>query len=179
MTLDDLRAICPHAKPERLAAVLVPLNLAMDEYEINTPQRQAAFIAQVAHESGSFRYVREIASGEAYEGRRDLGNTEPGDGVRFRGRGYIQITGRANYRSCGDALGLDLLSEPELLELPHNAARSAGWFWKRRGLNELADKLAFETITKRINGGLNGYEDRLAYYGRAQGALHGPARHEA
>ena len=166
MTIEELLKAMP-CSAARAQIYLEPLNLSMDEFEINTHARQAAFLAQVAHESGSLRYVREIASGEAYEGRRDLGNTEPGDGPRFRGRGLIQVTGRSNYRRCGDDLGLDLLSRPELLELPIHAARSAGWFWQSRGLNELADKGEFKLITKRINGGLNGLADRLAYYERA------------
>jgi putative chitinase len=171
LAIEDLQEICPGVPAERLERFVEPLNEAMDEFEISNAARQSAFLAQLAHESGGFRYVREIASGQAYEGRSDLGNIEPGDGPRFRGRGLIQITGRANYRDCGAALGLDLLAEPGLLELPRNAARSAGWFWKRHGLNELADIGAFERITRRINGGTNGLPDRLAYYARARGAL--------
>jgi len=144
----------------------------MKEFEIDqTGPREAMFIAQLCHESGGFRYVEELASGEAYEGRKDLGNTEEGDGVRFKGRGLIQITGRENYRACGDALGVDLLSDPPLLERPDLACRSAAWFWHKRGLNELADKGDFRTITKRINGGLNGWADRLAFYEKAQEVL--------
>jgi putative chitinase len=166
-TLETLRQIMPYAGA-KAAVFLSPLNAAMDEFGISVnPARQAAFLAQIAHESGSLRYVREIASGAAYEGRADLGNTEPGDGVRFKGRGLIQITGRANYQACGDALGLDLIAAPVLLEQPDNACRSAGWFWQSRGLNELADAGQFERITKRINGGLNGQADRLAYFNRA------------
>lgn len=167
ITLDDLAAICPHTKRERLELFLEPLIAAMAEFEINTPARQAAFIAQIAHESGGFRYVRELASGEAYERRSDLGNTEQGDGPRFKGRGLLQITGRANYAACGDALGLDLLAHPELLEEPIHACRSAGWFWQTRRLNARADAGDFIGITKRINGGTNGLADRVAYHGRA------------
>lgn len=166
--LDDLKAICPTTKTGRLALFLEPLIEAMAEFEISTTARQTAFLAQIAHESGGFNYVRELASGAAYEGRADLGNTEPGDGIRYKGRGLVQITGRANYRSCGSALGLDLLSQPELLEQPVYACRSAAWFWSTHGLNELADKGEFERITRRINGGLNGQADRLAYLERAQ-----------
>lgn len=156
---------------KRAETFLEPMNAAMDEFEINTPARQAAFLAQIAHESGSLRYVKEIASGDAYEGRGDLGNTQEGDGVRFKGRGLIQITGRANYAQCGAALGLDLLAEPELLETPENACRSAAWFWHSRGLNELADAGEFRLITKRINGGYNGLSDRQAYYIKAKEVL--------
>jgi len=172
ITLDDLQAICPHTTTGRLAVFVEPLNDAMREFEIDAnPSRETHFLAQICHESGAFRYVRELASGEAYEGRSDLGNKEPGDGVRFKGRGLIQITGRANYLACGDALGLDLIANPELLEQPVNASRSAGWFWFSHNLNELADRGDIKAITKRINGGLNGYQDRLSYLELAQGRL--------
>ena len=140
------------------------LNAAMTEFEINSAVREAAFLSQVAHESGQFRYVRELASGAAYEGRADLGNTQPGDGVRFKGRGLIQITGRANYIAAMLALDIDCVNHPELLETPINACRSAAWFWKLHGLNELADSGDFERITRRINGGTNGEADRLAIW---------------
>jgi len=162
--------ILPHAR-SRVELFCDALNDAMDVFNINTPQRQAAFIAQIAHESGELRYVRELASGAAYEGRVDLGNVEPGDGQKFRGRGLIQITGRANYEKCGAALGLDLLENPELLESPQNACRSAAWFWLVRGCNELADADNFRKITLRINGGLNGYEGRLSYWETAKAVL--------
>lgn len=172
ITLDDLRAICKTTKVGRLAVFVEPLNDAMGEFDIDSNvARETHFLAQVAHESGGFNYVREIASGEAYEGRADLGNTEPEDGTRYRGRGLIQITGRANYRACGDALGVDLVSEPVLLEQPLLAARSAAWFWQAHGLNELADRGDIRGITKRINGGLNGYHDRLNYLALAQERL--------
>ena len=172
ITLDDLRAICPGTSTGRLAVFVEPLNDAMREFEIDAnPARETHFLAQICHESGAFHYVRELASGEAYEGRGDLGNTEPGDGVRFKGRGLIQITGRSNYRECGDALGLDLLANPELLEEPINASRSAGWFWQTHNLNELADRGDIKAITKRINGGLNGFSDRQSYLALAQERL--------
>lgn len=172
ITLSDLRAICPRAKESNLSLYVEPLNTTMDEFSISANvEREAHFLAQVAHESGGFRYVRELASGEAYEGRADLGNTEPGDGPLFRGRGLIQITGRHNYNECGQALGVDLVSNPVLLEQPELAARSAGWFWDSRHLNELADRGDTRGITKRINGGLNGYQDRLAYLEAAQRRL--------
>jgi len=165
ITFEELRKICPYTRTGRVAVFVEPLNLAMHEFEIDvTPVREAAFLAQVAHESGGLTYVREIASGAAYEGRADLGNTKPGDGEKFRGRGLIQVTGRSNYAVCGAALDLDLLTHPELLEQIPNAARSAGWFWKTHGLNELADHGDFKLITKRINGGYNGYKERLAFY---------------
>lgn len=168
ITIDDLRAICPLAREDRLQLFVTPLNAAMQEFDINTPEREAMFIAQVAHESGGFHYVKELASGANYEGREDLGNTEQGDGIRYKGRGLIQITGRANYITCADALAIDCIEQPEILERPDLAARSAAWFWQTRGLNELADKGDFLRITKRINGGTNGYADRQAYLARAQ-----------
>ena len=170
ITAEELRQIMPDAGT-RTITYRDFLQAAMDEFEINTPQRQAAFLAQIAHESGSLRYVRELASGEAYEFRSDLGNDSPGDVPRYRGRGLIQITGKANYQACGDALGLDLIADPGMLERPDLACRSAAWFWQTHGLNELADKGDFKLITKRINGGYNGYQDRLAFYERAQEVL--------
>lgn len=163
VTADQLKRILPLAGA-RADTFCAPLNAAMAEFGITTPARQAAFIAQLAHESGQFRYVREIASGAAYEGRADLGNTFKGDGARFKGRGLIQVTGRANYKACGAALGLDLVMFPELLEQPMYACRSAAWFWKSRGLNELADAGDQVKITRRINGGTNGLAERLAYF---------------
>lgn len=164
---DDLKRIMPAATQANIAKFHQPLVDACHEFEIEDVLRMAAFLANVAVESGSLRYVREIASGEAYEGRADLGNTEPGDGRRYRGRGLIQITGRANTAECGDALGLPLVEQPELLEEPENAARSAGWFWASRGLNALADRGAFKAIVKKINGGYNHFPERVAHYNRA------------
>jgi putative chitinase len=152
-----------------------PITAAMAGYEINTKFRQSAFLAQVAHESGGFKYVREMwgptAAQSKYEGRTDLGNTQPGDGYRYRGRGLIQITGRDNYAACGEALRLALTEVPELLEEPKHAADSAGWFWESHKLNELADQQLFSAITRRVNGGLNGQEERIALYHRALAVL--------
>ena len=170
MTLDQLIKIMPYARA-RAPTFLAPLNAAMAEFGISTPARQASFLAQVGHESGQLRYVLELASGAAYEGRKDLGNTTAGDGVRFKGRGLIQITGRANYKACGAGLGLDLVSHPELLEQPVNACRSAGWFWMSHGLNELADAGDQVKVTRRINGGTNGLADRLALFEVAKRVL--------
>jgi predicted chitinase len=139
----------------------------MQKYEITTPLRRAAFLAQLAHESGELRWMEEIASGEAYEGRKDLGNTERGDGKRYKGRGPIQLTGRHNYRTAGAALGLDLEGKPELAARPDVGCLVAGWFWDTRELNALADARDFVTITRRVNGGLRGQEQRERYYRRA------------
>ena len=170
LTLQQLITIMPNARA-KAGIFLSALNAAMAEFGINTPARAASFLAQLAHESGQLVYVRELASGAAYEGRKDLGNTKPGDGVRFRGRGLIQITGRTNYTACGKALGLDLLAQPALLEQTVNACRSAGWFWQSRGLNALADAGDQVAVTRRINGGTNGLAERLAYFQLAQKVL--------
>lgn len=174
MTADELTDILPEAARQAFRFA-EPLTAAMAEFDINTPARQAAFIAQIGHESGQLRWLREIWGPtpvqERYEGRADLGNTQPGDGSKYRGRGLIQLTGRANYRTAGQALGLSLEDLPEMVERPEVACRTAAWFWKSRGLNELADAGEFEKITRRINGGLNGQADRLALYGRAQEVL--------
>lgn len=163
MTPDQLRKVMPYSA-SRLDAFVKPLIDAMAEFGITTSRRQSAFIAQVAHESGELRYVLETADGSAYEARADLGNTFPGDGPFFKGRGLLQITGRTNYAACGKALGLALLVTPSLLEVPAGACRSAGWFWQTHGLNELADTDQFFAITKRINGGYTHGDKRLAYY---------------
>jgi putative chitinase len=174
ITQQQLLQILPNARP--VAGVFVPvLNTAMQRYQIVGRKRVAAFITQLGHESGQLRYVREIwgptPAQAKYEGRADLGNTQPGDGSKYRGRGLIQITGRANYAACGEALGLDLITQPELLELPQYAAMSAAWFWKQNGLNDLADRDQFNIITRRINGGLNGLQDRLEIWSRARAVL--------
>ncbi|GFM84998.1 glycoside hydrolase [Pseudomonas cichorii] len=174
ITQQQLLQILPNAGSK--AGVFVPaLNAAMGRYQIITPLRIAAFIAQIGHESGQLRYVRELGN-DAYLSKYDtgrlaanLGNTPEadGDGQLYRGRGLIQVTGRANYAACGEALGLDLLKRPELLEQPEHAAMSAAWFWGSNGLNRLADKSDFVGITKRINGGTNGLAEREEFYQRA------------
>lgn len=168
--IDQLLTIMPSAG-DRLAPFVEPLNAAMEEFGITSAQRQAAFLAQCAHESGEFRYMRELASGEQYEGRKDLGNTQPGDGRRFRGRGPIQITGRANYEDCGKALGLDLIAHPELLELPEHGCRASAWFWAVKGLNKFADSDSFGALTRAINGGFTHLDNRIRYWLRARAAL--------
>ncbi|MGX9570798.1 glycoside hydrolase family 19 protein [Pseudomonas sp. CFBP 5748] len=170
VTEQQLLQILPNAgtKAGVFASIL---STAMGCYQIVGPLRTAAFMAQIGHESGQLRYVRELwgptPAQTRYEGRDDLGNTMPGDGFKYRGRGLIQITGRTNYAECGESLGLDLINQPELLEQPQWAAMSAAWFWSSRGLNTLADVGAFDKITRRINGGQNGAADRRALYVRA------------
>ncbi len=174
ITAAQLRVIMPTITEQTALAWGWPLNDAMQTFEIDvTLRREAAFLAQVAHESGELRYVREIANGSAYEYRTDLGNVHLGDGRKFRGRGLIQVTGRRNYEACSLALFGDtrLLDEPELLEDFNNAAASAGWYWRARGLNAIADSGDFEKCTRVINGGLNGYDERCRYLVRAKRAL--------
>lgn len=151
------------------------VSAAWEEFDISTPERQAAWLAQIGHESGGFVFTRELwgptPAQVRYEGRADLGNTQPGDGKRYMGRGLIQITGRANYRECGAALGIDLETNPVLLQGDALAARSAGWFWQKKNLNALADAGEFVTLTRRINGGTNGLADRQERWDRARRAL--------
>ncbi|HPG95113.1 MAG TPA: hypothetical protein PLR28_11205 [Dokdonella sp.] len=152
-----------------------PISSAQSEFQIVGPVRIAAWLAQVGHESGGFRFVREIwgptPAQMRYEGRKDLGNTQPGDGFRFRGRGLIQITGRTNYAQLERAFRLPLLTQPELLEQPELAARSAARFWAANGCNALADSGDFTALTRRINGGLNGLADRERRWTIAKRAL--------
>lgn len=165
----------------RATAWLSHIQRACAIFAIDTPARLAAFLAQVGHESGRLAYVREIwgptDAQRRYEGRTDLGNTQPGDGKRFMGRGLIQTTGRANARATRDGLREflqvvpDFEAEPEQLEQPDMAAMSAAWYWHSRGLNKLADRGDFKGLTMKINGGLNGYADRLALYEAAQRVL--------
>ncbi len=180
ITEQQLQRIMPNSR--RQAGVFVSaLNAAMVHREIDTPKLQAAFLAQLGHESGQLQYVRELG-GDQYLSKYDtgnlavrLGNTPEadGDGQLYRGRGLNQITGRNNYRLCSQALFDDerLLHTPELLELPQWAAESAAWFWAQNGLNELADRDQFNSITRRINGGLNGLQDRLQLWERARAVL--------
>lgn len=170
ITDSQLKSIYPYTKTDKRKQFLPWLNRFMEMYDINTPQREAAFLAQVGHESGQLFYTKEIASGKAYEGRKDLGNMSKGDGMRFKGRGLIQITGRNNYRELSRALGIDFTANPELLETPEYATQSACWWWRAHGLNELADEPtedSFRKITRKINGGYNGYADRYKLWLRA------------
>lgn len=174
LTAVQLKSIAIYMSDERVAKFLDPINKAMDKFGIASPAAQAMFLAQLMHESGECRYVLELASGTAYEGRHDLGNTQTGDGVRFKGRGLIQITGRTNYGLVGKALGIDCVTTPSLLEQPENAALSAAWFWATHGLTQIAEQNtddAFKLVTKRINGGYNGLADRLGYWARAKKVL--------
>ena len=138
ITEELLKQLLPDSTKANRDKYLPYFNIYLKEYGIVTKKQVAAFFAQIGHESGSLRYSEEIASGSAYEGRTDLGNTQPGDGKRFKGRGLIQITGRYNYEKASKALGYDLISNPELLSQPELAVKSACWWWKNAKLNELA-----------------------------------------
>ena len=181
---------------------LQPLEDTFAKYDINTPERQTAFIGQCAHESGNFKTLEEnlnykpealmrvwpsrfpdlaiamkyahnpeMIANKVYGGRMGNGPEETGDGWKYHGRGLIQLTGKENYANCGSGIGVDLLSNPNLLNTPEYAALSAGWFWGKRGLNLLADSGDIETMTKRINGGLIGLEDRKAKIAKALAVL--------
>lgn len=175
MITSELLRIAVGCTPERADLFAPHLSAACRYYGIDTPERLAAFLAQIGHESGSLRYVREIADGSAYEGRRDLGNLVPGDGARYRGRGLIQLTGRDNYRQMRDLLDHlgppDFLDFPAALEEPQWAAWSAAAWWHSRHLSDLADAGDFDAITRRINGGTNGAADRRQRWERAKAAL--------
>lgn len=181
LTLKALRAIMP-AAGGRASIYLSPLITAVAEFEINTPARMAAFLAQIAWESGSLRYTEEIADGAAYDDREDLGNTRPEaiavasargttPGRFWKGHGPIQITGFDNHLACGKALGLDLVNNPELICEVVNGCRAAAWFWKTHGCNELADRGQFKAITRRINGGYTALAQRTDIWKRAKVAL--------
>lgn len=144
---------------------------ALEKYKINTKLRIAHFLAQIAHESDHFRTTEEYASGAAYEGRKDLGNVRKGDGRRYKGRGVLQITGRANYKTYGKKIGHDLENNPELAATPEVSVLTAAQYWQDRGLNELADADNGKQITRKVNGGYNGLNDRLEKIKRAKRAL--------
>jgi putative chitinase len=147
------------------------LQSTLEAYAIDTRLRIAHFLAQTCHESAGFRTTEEFASGEAYEGRADLGNTRSGDGVRYKGRGLIQLTGRANYRSVGRALGIDLERNPALAAEPRLSLRIACEYWRSRNVNALCDRDDLIAVTRSINGGLNGLDDRRSLTTKAKAVL--------
>ena len=200
ITQHQLLQILPNAGPNA-GVFVSALNDAMTRFKIEGRLRVAAFLAQIGHESGQLRTLVENLNYSAegliktwpkrfnlvtatsvarkpeqianivYASRMGNGPAVTGDGWRYRGRGLIQITGWVNYQACGEALSLDLLTKPELLEKPAYAALSAAWFWSSNGLNELADTGHFEAITRCINGGLSGQPDRLKLWARAAAIL--------
>jgi len=164
----SIKRVCPNLDKAQAKQVADALGPAFQKFGITTRRRAAMAVAQFAHESASFRTTTEYASGAGYEGRRDLGNVRPGDGVRFKGRGYIQITGRINYTAVGKALGHDFTAHPQDLAKPAYAAKASCWWWAAHGCNQIADSGDFKALTRRINGGLNGLADRQRLYLRAR-----------
>jgi putative chitinase len=167
LAVGQMRAFAPAGRPDILEAVAAG-SPVLDAYAITTPSRTCHFLAQIAHESDGFRTTQEYASGAAYEGRRDLGNTRAGDGKRYKGRGLIQLTGRANYRAYGARLGLDLEADPARAAEPELSLRIACEYWQAKGLNALADRDDIVTITRKINGGANGLAGRKAWLAKAR-----------
>jgi putative chitinase len=170
-TAEKLQGIMIHATASNVAKYAGPLQKKMVEYGIDTPLRMAHFLAQLAHESAELTYSEEIASGAAYEGRVDLGNTQPGDGKRFKGRGLIQLTGRSNYTAYGTAKGTDYTKDttaPLIASDPFLAVDVSCWFWKENALNDLADGDDVNAVTYAVNGGYNGLADRKAKLARAK-----------
>lgn len=156
----------PRSKAE---AYLGPMEKAMTKYEITSEMRSRMWLAQAGHESLSLLYFEEIADGSAYEGRKDLGNTQPGDGKKYKGRGPIQITGRYNYTKAQESLGIPLVDQPQLAADPFGAAFDiSAWWWWANGLNPISDTGDVTAATRRINGGTNGLSDRQTRYGIAQ-----------
>lgn len=169
MNVDTLLAAMPGLTRTLANGYLPPMEIAQREHQITSELRSRMWLAQVGHESLSLRYFEEIASGAAYEGRNDLGNTQPGDGMKYKGRGPIQVTGRYNYTAAAQALGLDLVNRPELAADPEHAFRVSAWWWATHGLNEISDTADVVAATRRINGGLNGLDDRQTRYARCKG----------
>lgn len=176
----DLHAVMPGARASRIAELLDPINVVLEQYEINTLARRAAFLATVAHETAQLTYLSEIWGPTSSQRRYDppsslaarLGNTKVGDGKRFRGRGLLMLTGRDNYQRAGDALGYSLVDDPDVVEHdPRWAAATAGWFWRVNGMNKVADSEDIRAVTLVVNGGTNGLADRTWYYERAYEVL--------
>ncbi len=175
---EDLKKIFPNSTESNRLKYLPYLNNFFIYYRVDTFERVCAFIAQIGHESGQLKYVEEIASGEAYEGRKDLGNTRKGDGKKYKGRGLIQVTGRANYAAFDKwvtnvPIGTDFVENPGLLKEPQYAVLSAFWYWDVNKLNRYATlkEEDFKELTKAINGGYNGYANRVAIWNRAKEVL--------
>jgi len=203
LTVEQLAAIAPKAKTEKLQLYTSALAEVTQKYELDTPIRLAHFIAQVAHESGAFNYSSENLNYSAkalrsvfgkyfttdqaadsyarqpekianivYADRMGNGDTDSGDGWRYRGRGLIQLTGKENYRACGLFIEQELLDNPELVAAdPEISVAAACWYWRSRQLNQYADADDIKAITRRINGGYHGLEDRQAYLLRAKQVL--------
>lgn len=168
-----LLAIAPAMPFDKVDRYLSLCQDALAKYSIMTPARITMFLSQYAHESGSFKYLTELADGSAYEGRKDLGNIFPGDGKKYKGRSFGQITGRANYALISKAAGVDFVSHPEQLALEQFAFEGAAWFWDYHSLNAKADAFDLVGTTHVINGGENGLASRCMFFGRGLGAFFG------
>lgn len=178
LTNEHLKKIYPQSTEANRQKYLPYLNYYAVIFEVNTFERWCAFLAQIGHESGQLYYVEELASGIAYEGRKSLGNNVKGDGKKYKGRGLIQVTGRANYIAFDKwvtnvPIGTDFVEQPGLLKEPQYAVLSAFWYWDVNKLNRFAtlEEDDFKNLTKAINGGLNGYDDRAAIWQRAKEVL--------
>jgi putative chitinase len=177
LTEDQIKAICPTAR--KIDLYLPYLNIYLSRYAVNTPDRASMFLAQVLHESGGFKFVKEIWGDTSwqvkYEGHKGLGNTQPGDGKKYMGRGLVQCTGRSNYTEFAKWANLpEIVDQPELLEQPELAVLSAVWFWDKNKLNSYADKQDIEGCTKRVNGPkMLGLEERKHYYSKGKEVLMG------
>lgn len=163
-----LKHVCPNLDDRQASDIARGLGEAFHRYGIDNERRAAMAVAQWAEESDHFKTSEEYASGSAYEGRRDLGNTHPGDGVRFKGRGRIMITGRLNYTAMAHVLELDLVAHPELLGQPPHSELASGQWWHDHECNTFCDRDDFKGLTRRINGGLNGFDERCRLHGLAQ-----------
>jgi len=173
LTVALIKQIAPLAQTKDIEKVLPFLNHALPRYEITTPIRVSMFLSQALTETLRFFSLKEFASGDAYDTRVDLGNTpeKDGDGRKWKGRGIFQTTGKTNYTRVSKALGIDCLTHPEMLEEPKWAVESACLYWKDRSLNTIADTGDIVKMSKRINGGTNGLEERIAYYNKAMMVL--------
>lgn len=171
ITENQLHAIALNAKEGQFAVYMDALNATLQTYGITTPLRIAHFIAQCMHESMEFTHMQEIADGSAYEGRRDLGNTEPGDGPKFKGRGALQITGRENYQLYGTAKKMSFIANPGLVALTPYCIDVAGWYWDLHRINGIADRDNLVAVTHEINGGVRGLDQRRSYLLRAKTVL--------
>lgn len=161
----------PKGKPWILDGLADAMPIMVTRFDLNTNVRQQHFLAQVAHESDHFQTTREYATGKAYEGRKDLGNTHKGDGERFRGRGLIQLTGRYNYDKASKALGEPYVDDPPLVEKFPAAAIVSGWFWHKNDINKHADRDDVRAVTKVVNGGYNGLDSRQVALKNAKSAF--------
>lgn len=165
ITEAQVKRIMPKAMDARVKEFVKSFNDNCDKFGISTPMRAAHYIAQVAHETGQLKWLEELASGAQYEGRKDLGNTQKGDGKRFKGRGYLQTTGRANYQAYANSgfCNGDLMAHPEWLAQQPGCQKSSMYYWYKKKINQWADKDDCRAVTKAINGGYNHYAERAQF----------------